>query len=302
MKKKLTKGKIVPSDPETSTTGKSWTMGTGYGTYMQKVPRRIYEVPRKVTMVKTTDLGGGLFNLHEQDDGFIRAELGRKTYFLSVQIAASMNSAEIRMMIMFMRLKYMLEKEAVPIPTPIMNEAFEIPRKFWATDKPPSIPLLDQTNIYEIRQAALKNYTLALEYRSMLTAISDAVGSEVNVLNSLEQTATAAEKLKAWKKLNQTLRRVLEVFSPVKTLTSHAGIAYVRYGEKDGPAQEVLLEWLILQLAPRLVETKRALPSKKELRDYVTFRCPDAESLSNAKWSNAFKAAGLSSLPRSESW
>ena len=301
MKKKLTKGKIVPADPETSTNSPDWNLRDDHAAHIGRAPRQPYAGSRPVVLCYLKNSFDGLFNLWEDDDGTLTAELGSKTFHLANQLGLNHTAVESGLWAAFYLLPKALEKEMRNFPYPQIEdpEIFPEDSELGPGNTPRVVNPLRKTNIYEIHHAAVTNWNTMIEWRRILLGISDAIASDLAILRDFK--GAVSQRKKAKKNINLLLRGAVDSLFLGADNQPHASSAQVLCKMEDGKERKVLLAWLILQLAPTLVQTTQALPSKKELRDYVVSRYPDAE-FSDAKWTKAFKDAGLASLDRSGKW
>ena len=240
---------------------------------------------------------GGLFTAKLNPDGNWTGALGPKTQPRAHQLATKLKLVETVLTHALLTLGSDLRDETVPIPVPKEQDPFGMMRKGSPKAVLPGIPLY-RTNIFEISEAAYTNTREANRLRQTLECLSAALGGDLKVL--IDRKAPAADRGAALKRLKRLLGHVLECLSLGKVKLDPR-IDMVICDMEDGSKKPMLLPWLILHLAPRLLEETQALPTKKALRDYVEARYPSAK-FSTAKWTTAFKDAGLESLPRDSKW
>lgn len=122
------------------------------------------------------------------------------------------------------------------------------------------------------------------------------------------ETVTAhpkpAPRKKARRALLKRLETVLDSLENQTARKSHGSAAMLPFPifSPFGPFREMPLAWVALETARRLVEVRRSLPTKGEVREAIERQYPQAIHFKETAWREAWKAAGLKTLPKSKPW
>lgn len=250
-------------DPIEREEGEDWHFSDEHAAALGKGPRQPC-VGRRCIIRDRFD---GLFNLWELDDGTFRAELGDETFYIAGQ----------------------LERQQPPTQAALSM----------------ALSLLPSTPGIKIRltQPRSPQYYIPICHalmrcQNLLQRMSDEIGSDLEILTDHSETKTS--RLKAKKRLHLAFDDAIEQLFLGEDYKPHDRKKMVPYTFEDGTEKKVSLAWLILRLAPSLVEQTQALPTKKALRKYVVERYPAAK-LSDGTWTKAWKEAG-DFLPEHRNW
>lgn len=215
----------------------------------------------------------GLFTLYRDSDGKVRVELGTITAPLE------------------WTLRWKLSKNEGNLATALVSVTNLSRLPICAVPEPKHLVPFGGSNVLEIYQVAKALHNEAAILRLVLEQISDAIGEELETVK--DSAKPKPERLKAKKGIEAKLSKVLEAFILKGSRKAHgtARVVAARYGE-------ALLAWAVLDAARFLVWAYHKLPSKQAVKALLITQDKTLRNVSAPKWADAFRDAGLATLPR----
>lgn len=224
-------------------------------------------------MVKPEKEWPGLFSLYRNQDGSYRVELGTITAPREWTLRWKLCEKEGCLATALLMVTHLSR-----LPISLVPE----PKQF--------VPF-GGSNVIEVHQAAKAVQSEARIFRQALEKITRAIGEE---LETLEDSAkTKPERLKAKKRIEAKLSKVLEAFIQRSSRKAHGTARIVA-----APYGEALLAWAVLDTARLLVSACHELPSKQAVKSRLIKQEETLRNVSAPKWADAFRDAGLATLPR----
>lgn len=222
----------------------------------------------------------GFFTLHRKDDGTVVADFGPKTqpYVLATIWKSTPTESGLVMALLSLAV---FEIELPEVPSPVIA------------------PPVGVKNAFEIHSAATKIRNASdLAINWIIEPLRKALGEDIKTLG--DRGVSEIDRSAAKKRLIKSFRVALEIVENKELRQAHASAS--EFMDLDGDGRPVSLEWLILRSARELAESQQVLPRKREIRKHVVESFPETEDVSEGKWSNSFKNAGLGELLRASDW
>lgn len=133
-----------------------------------------------------------------------------------------------------------------------------------------------------------------------LEMLKESMGADLETLTDTE--TAVAEKKKARRALMKRFETALDALENPSGRPPHGKAAMLAVSLPSGQSSLEPLALVALKVACQLVEAKQALPTKGEVRDAVEKRFPDAPLRGETAWREAWKEAGLETLPHLKPW
>lgn len=219
----------------------------------------------------------GLFSLHRNEDGSYRVELGTVTAPREWALRWKLDKPESELataLVMICSGLAQIPIRQVPEPN------FQIP--------------FGVSNAHEIYHAAKALQGQAGLFRQFAGKILKSIGDELLTVTDATKSKTVRHRAK--RKIETKISHALEALIDKGSRKAHGSSKIVNASFGEAP-----LAWAVIEAAKNLVLINHDLPSKKAVKTFLTICDRTLSCVSSPQWADAFKDAGLSSLPRAVS-
>ena len=224
---------------------------------------------------------GTLFEFYVEDDGTTRATLGRKTAKIADELGLKLTEEEADLVQALRMIGAGLHAMPVPqLPSPKVT----VPFGEW--------------NTFEIHHAAQHISGVRKALAAIVEKVHGAVGAQLQILADWHKPNV--QRKRARKQIHAALDGALDAMEKGTFRKPHGNADAIPYFTDDDEVRLMPLAWWAIEMGRQLVEEKRALPTKGEIRERI--EAIHSRALSKKAWTAIWKESGLSELPQNPPW
>lgn len=217
----------------------------------------------------------GLFSLYRNADGSFRAEFGAETLIREWALRWKLDEREIALATALGWLSAgVAELDLVKVPELVHYFPF------------------GGSNAHEIHRAAQDLRSKAGICLLLLNKLTSAFGDDLKTITNSNRPRS--ERFSAKKKIERRVGHALDAMIAKGSRKTHGRATTRRASFGTAP-----LAWFTLEATRKLVEKKHELPTKGQVKAVLMKSDKELSRVSTSQWAEAFKDAGLATLPRS---